>query len=238
MGKRIPELPAASAFDGTEYIEVAQAGQSRYGLISAIVTYLGSAFEAIGAVAAGIAAHLAVYAHGDIDHANRTELDLVSGTNTGDQDLSAYAPLADPVFTGAPTCPTASLNAYELEMANAALVVGKITYMINRFMMRVTSTGAYAEGKLWTPFVYGAITKPSTGVYEIALSVSDGNTHYLNQCHASVQLEYPYVGFASIEQTSDGLGRATIRVRTYNTSGALSDAGFYIGGWGTMSVQY
>lgn len=35
--------------------------------------------------------HLTDFAHADIAHANRTALDLVSGVNTGDQDLSGYA---------------------------------------------------------------------------------------------------------------------------------------------------
>lgn len=48
-----------------------------------------------GKEAAGVAAgldsdHLSAFAHGDIAHSNRTALNLVSGTNTGDQDLSSY----------------------------------------------------------------------------------------------------------------------------------------------------
>jgi hypothetical protein len=53
---------------------------------------------------AAVASHLSAFTHGDISHTNRAALDLVSGTNTGDQDLSGYATLplpaeADPVFT-------------------------------------------------------------------------------------------------------------------------------------------
>jgi hypothetical protein len=43
-----------------------------------------------GSVAVG--SHLLDFAHGDISHANRQDLDLVSGTNTGDQDLSGLLP--------------------------------------------------------------------------------------------------------------------------------------------------
>jgi len=39
--------------------------------------------------------HLTDFAHSDIAHTNRSALDLVSGTNTGDQSLVDYAKLAD-----------------------------------------------------------------------------------------------------------------------------------------------
>jgi hypothetical protein len=42
----------------------------------------------IGALSTG---HLTDFTHSDIAHTNRSDLDLVSGTNTGDQDLSGYA---------------------------------------------------------------------------------------------------------------------------------------------------
>lgn len=44
--------------------------------------------ESVGVAAALDTAHLAAINHNNISHANRLELDLVSGVNTGDQDLS------------------------------------------------------------------------------------------------------------------------------------------------------
>lgn len=42
----------------------------------------------IGPQGSGLADHETTYDHTDIAHTNRTDLDLVSGTNTGDQDLT------------------------------------------------------------------------------------------------------------------------------------------------------
>jgi hypothetical protein len=39
-----------------------------------------------------------------------TVLENTSGTNTGDQDLSSYAPLASPTFTGTPSLPTGTIG--------------------------------------------------------------------------------------------------------------------------------
>jgi hypothetical protein len=46
-------------------------------------TYFDTLYDTIGAAGAAIASHLGAYAHGDIAHANRSSLDLVSGTNSG-----------------------------------------------------------------------------------------------------------------------------------------------------------
>ena len=52
-----------------------------------LITQIGSKEQA-GVAASLDAQHLIDFAHALIDHANRASLDLVSGTNTGDQDLS------------------------------------------------------------------------------------------------------------------------------------------------------
>jgi len=90
MSKNFDQLPAADALGGTETLPVNQAGATKYTTINAIITFLGSAFDAVGTATAAIVAHLAAYDHTKIAHTNRTALDLVSGTNTGDQDLSGY----------------------------------------------------------------------------------------------------------------------------------------------------
>jgi hypothetical protein len=43
---------------------------------------------------AAVTAHNLAFVHGDIAHTNRAALDNVSGTNTGDQDLSGYSTIA------------------------------------------------------------------------------------------------------------------------------------------------
>lgn len=56
--------------------------------------------ENIGVAASLDASHLAAFNHANIAHSNRSALDLVSGTNTGDQDLTPYATKNSPSFTG------------------------------------------------------------------------------------------------------------------------------------------
>ncbi len=99
------------ALTGTETVPGNQAGVSKYTTVNMIKTFIASAFEAVGAVAAGIAGHLTAYDHTKIDHVNRVALDLVAGNNTGDQDLSLFAPKNDPTFTG---------NGIKLPNANSA----------------------------------------------------------------------------------------------------------------------
>jgi len=48
--------------------------------------------ENVGVAATLDAAHLANFTHGNIAHSNRADLDAVSNTNTGDQDLSGLEP--------------------------------------------------------------------------------------------------------------------------------------------------
>jgi hypothetical protein len=75
---------------GTETLPINKAGVSKYTTINKILAFIGAAYEAAGSIATAIAAHLAAYAHADIVHDNRAELDLVSGENTGDQDIAAW----------------------------------------------------------------------------------------------------------------------------------------------------
>lgn len=55
----------------------------------------------------------------------------LSGTNTGDQDLSPYASLASPALTGTPTAPTAAGGTNTTQVANTAFVRGEITALVN-----------------------------------------------------------------------------------------------------------
>lgn len=48
-------------------------------------------YDPLGAASSAVSGHESSYAHADIDHSNRTALNAVSGTNTGDQDLSGLA---------------------------------------------------------------------------------------------------------------------------------------------------
>jgi hypothetical protein len=64
----------------------------------------------------------------------------VSGTNTGDQDLSGYAtttalalkaPLASPTFTGTPAAPTAAAGTNTTQLATTAFVKAALDLLVN-----------------------------------------------------------------------------------------------------------
>lgn len=56
----------------------------------------------------------------------KTDLGL-TGTNSGDQDLSSYAPLASPAFTGTPTVPTAAAGTNTTQVASTAFVTAAVS---------------------------------------------------------------------------------------------------------------
>lgn len=49
----------------------------------------------------------------------------LSGTNTGDQDLSSYAPLASPTLTGSPTAPTQAAADNSTKIATTAFIAAR-----------------------------------------------------------------------------------------------------------------
>ena len=54
-----------------------------------------------------------------------------SGTNTGDQDLSSYATLASPTFTGTPAAPTASAGTNTTQIATTAFVGTAVSNLVD-----------------------------------------------------------------------------------------------------------
>jgi hypothetical protein len=88
---------AEAPIDGSEYVRkdgnwsVATAsgggGTSDHSLLTKL-DYVSSGhtgFEASGAAATAVSTHESTYVHGNIAHTNRVALDVVSGTNTGDE---------------------------------------------------------------------------------------------------------------------------------------------------------
>ncbi len=62
----------------------------------------------------------------------------VSGVNTGDQNLAAYAPLASPTFTGTPVAPTAAVGTNTTQIASTAFVQAALAQVCQ---FRLTLTG-------------------------------------------------------------------------------------------------
>lgn len=161
MPKTIDQLPGATSLTGTETLPVNQAGVTKHANIYMIQAFIATLFEAAGAVASGMAAHLAAYVHADITHTNRTALDLVSGTNTGDQDLTAITPV-----TG--TFTPIDVSGATLTFTNASGRYSKIgtTVIANLNLIYPTTTDAslakigglpfLADGEQW-------VTIPASG---------------------------------------------------------------------------
>jgi hypothetical protein len=57
-------------------------------------------FDPAGAAVAAVLGHTSAIDHSPITHTNRTALDAVTGTNTGDQDLSGLVPKSGATMTG------------------------------------------------------------------------------------------------------------------------------------------
>lgn len=62
---------------------------------------------------------------GTIATQNGTFSGTSSGSNTGDQDLSALAPKASPALTGSPTAPTAAVDTNTTQIATTAMVLAQ-----------------------------------------------------------------------------------------------------------------
>ena len=124
-----------TALTGAETAPVNQAGVSKYTTINMIKAFIASAFEAAGSITTAITAHLAAFAHGDIAHTNRAQLNLVTGTNTGDQDLSAFAPVTGTWVptdeSGASLALTGGTDCRYTKIGNLVFLTGSITFPTN-----------------------------------------------------------------------------------------------------------
>lgn len=124
--------------------------------------------------------------------ADKTRLANTSGTNTGDQDLSALAPKASPALTGVPTVPTAppgtnSTQAASTAYADAAAAAASVGLLDYRGTYNASgntfpasggsgSAGAVVKGDFWivaTPGTLGG-TAVANGDLVIALTDTPG----------------------------------------------------------------
>jgi len=73
------------------------------------------------------------YGWGDHGLSAQDKVDIgnLSGTNTGDQDLSGYAPLASPALTGTPTAPTAGATVNTTQIATTAFVQTAVSNLVD-----------------------------------------------------------------------------------------------------------
>jgi hypothetical protein len=96
-------------------------------------------------------------AAGSMSAADKTKLDAITGTNTGDQDLSGKANITSPTFTGTPLAPTAAVDTNTTQLATTAFVIGQ------------------AYSKLASPTFTGTPTLP-TGAIATTQSAGDSST--------------------------------------------------------------
>lgn len=141
--------------------------------------YTSTGREVAGTATALDAAHLGAFAHGDIAHANRAALDLVSGTNTGDQ-----APLIAGTDYLAPTGSAALLTGFPTLNQNTTGTSGGLTGTPSISVNALTATSITSIGSLpafvpraWVNFDsagtiraggnVSSVGHPSTGFYVV-----------------------------------------------------------------------
>jgi hypothetical protein len=158
-------------------------------LLATAKTYFDTLYLAAGA----LAAHLAAFTHSDIAHANRAALDSVSGTNTGDQDLSGLQPVptlnahpaipdnvdneADRTFSAAYPTHTASIG------GDCTLIVTDLSTEQSEMSWLLTTTGAAAialSGPTFVPRTTQTLDALESGkTYPVALKTFDNGA----SCH-------------------------------------------------------
>jgi len=117
-----------------------------------------------------------------VTDAQLTVIGNTSGTNTGDQDLSGYAPLASPTFTGIPSAPTPSPNDNSTKLATTAYVDAGLATKSTKTRIFLTSditNGTVADTDV-TGFTF---TLPASGKvdFTVCLPFSAGaNTTGIN----------------------------------------------------------
>lgn len=157
-----------------------------------------------------------------------TKLSNTSGTNTGDQNLSAYAPLASPAFTGIPTAPTATSGTSTTQIASTAFVATAVSN---------SSSAGQTENFNWRFDTATTATNPTGGRFKMNSTTPSLVTElYVNDICDSSGLDISNI-FASItgnyaiyiQETGD----ATKFIQ-FTTSTAYTDNG----GWWTIPVTY
>jgi hypothetical protein len=168
--------------NGGETVPCNHNGGKAYTTINKIKAFIAGAFEAAGAVTTGIGAHTTEpggYDHTKIAHSNRAALDLVSGENTGDDDLSIFALktnaefLTDININGALVGAGPGTGTFNFVVGEAALEdnsTGSDNIAIGAASLRQNSTGNYnvALGR-------SALSENISGHYNVALGREAGN---------------------------------------------------------------
>jgi hypothetical protein len=96
--KTIDQLDPAGTITGVENLHGRQNGKDVKIAISNLITAVLASADPLGTATAAITDHLNAFSHANINHLNRVALDLVTGTNSGDQDLSGLAVKAGTVL--------------------------------------------------------------------------------------------------------------------------------------------
>lgn len=106
--------------------------------------------------------HLTDFVHADIVHGNRAALDLVSGLNTGDQDIDSISPLS------------AKGDILTFTTVNARLPVGTNTYLLSANSATTTGLEWVAPGSMGLGTVTDvSVANSLDGIY---LTIANGTT--------------------------------------------------------------
>lgn len=209
MSKNFDELTAATALTGTETFAANQSGVTKKVTAAQIATHAGGS---------AVVTHESAYNHADISHTNRAALDLISGTNTGDQDLTGLAPIANPVFTGGISLPNsnnANANVLDWYMEGAWTPVDASGANLT---LTVTDCKYTRIGRM--VFLTGKITYPATADTNTA-TISGLPYAPVNTFAAVAFTDSGSITATAIKVASDGtlkfynnLGSATARLNS------------------------
>jgi len=173
-GVKISELPAASAVNDTDQLEVNQDGTSRRLTISQITALTPAPDLSAYALIASPTFTGDPKAPTPATDDNDTSIATTAFTRAAiasfapAPDLSAYAPLASPVFTGNPTAPTPTAGDNDTSIATTAFVAAAL------------AAGASASGDFCATLVGPASLLTSAAVVIFPTIISGNSGGWLN----------------------------------------------------------
>ena len=170
--KKISELTEDTNLTGTEQVPINDGGTTKRTTAQAIADLKDiTGKEDIGVASGLVTTHESTYAHADIAHTNRTALDAVSGTNTGDETTSTIkTKLGITTLSGSNTGDQ-DLSGYSLtshnhtgtyEPANAN-IQSHISSTSNPHNTTASQVGAYTTTEATDRFkIYHGVTERTT----------------------------------------------------------------------------
>lgn len=117
----------------------------------------------------------------DFTTAEKIKLAAISGVNTGDQDLSAYALNISPMFAGIPTAPTAISGTNTNQIATTAFVNDAVSNLSGGNSVDLTTNQTVAGVKTFSPVLTAVADNSSLVGVNIDPQFNDGGYSGINK---------------------------------------------------------